>query len=154
MINGARTLGTMDGANVEIFEQVGPEDIFLFGHTVEEVERIYAEGYKAYDFYQNNPAIRRVIDNLRQGINGVRFEHIAQYLTMGLGYMADPYLMLADFESYKAAQQRVADTYADRSAWNRMSLINIAKAGIFSADRSITEYAEKIWHISPIKEDK
>ena len=154
MINGALTLGTMDGANVEIFEQVGPENIFLFGHTVEEVERIYAEGYKAYDFYQNNPAIRRVIDNLRQGINGVRFEHIAQYLTMGLGYMADPYLMLADFESYKAAQQRVADTYADRSAWNRMSLINIAKAGIFSADRSITEYAEKIWHISPIKEDK
>ncbi len=152
MINGALTLGTMDGANVEIFEQVGKENMFIFGKSVEEVNKVYQDGYKAYDYYQNDPAIKRVIDNLKKGINGVSFDNIAQYLTMGLGYMADPYLMLADFESYKQAQQKVNDTYTDRNVWNQMSLVNIAKAGVFSADRSIGEYAEKIWNITPIED--
>lgn len=150
MINGAVTLGTMDGANVEIHECVGDENIFIFGLLSSQVEELFRNGYNASHYYMSDYRIKRIIDNLRNGINGVRFNEIADSLVIGRGCMADPYLVLADFDSYVNAQDRVNAVYQDKEAFNRMSLINIANSGFFSADRSVREYAERIWDLVPI----
>ncbi len=142
MINGALTLGTLDGANVEIHDAVGDDNMFLFGLTTPEVARLKANGYTPMNYYVNNPVIKRAIDEL----NSTRFSHIAQNLTE-----QDPYMVLADFADYKAAQERASKLYADKKQWNRVSLTNIANAGIFAADRSIRDYAEGIWKLSPIE---
>lgn len=150
MINGAVTLGTMDGANVEIHERVGDENIFIFGLFAHQVEELYRNGYNASHYYMSDYRIKRIIDSLRNGIGGVRFNEIADSLVIGRGGMADPYLLLADFDSYVAAQDSVDATYKDRETFNRMSLVNIANSGFFSADRAVKEYAERIWDLSPI----
>lgn len=151
MINGAITMGTMDGANVEIHENVGDENIFIFGLLTEEVERLYRDGYNPTAYYNNSLSIRRIIDSMRGGINGVNFSEIADALTIGRNGIADSYMVLADFESYKQAQIKMDQTYNDKDRWNRMSLVNIAKAGFFSSDRSVREYAKRIWKLDIIK---
>ena len=151
MINGALTIGTMDGANVEIHERVGDENIFLFGLLADQVAELWKNGYNPTHYYQTDPVIKRLIDTLRRGIGGVGFSEIADSLTIGKGGAPDGYLVLADFESYREAQGRVDATYRDKEKWNRMSLVNIAKAGFFAADRSVKEYADRIWGLKRIK---
>lgn len=150
MINGALTIGTLDGANVEIHQEVGDGNIFLFGMLANEVEELWKKGYHPSHYYQTNPRIKRLIDTLRQGVGGISFGEIADSLTTGRGGQPDSYMVLADFDSYSAAQERVNATYLDKETWNRMSLVNIAKAGFFAADRSVEEYAQRIWNLQKI----
>ena len=150
MINGALTIGTLDGANVEIHQEVGDGNIFLFGMLANEVEELWKKGYHPSHYYQTNPRIKRLIDTLRQGVGGISFGEIADSLTTGRGGQPDSYMVLADFDSYSSAQERVNATYLDKDTWNRMSLVNIAKAGFFAADRSVEEYAQRIWNLQKI----
>ncbi|MBQ3866693.1 MAG: glycogen/starch/alpha-glucan phosphorylase [Clostridia bacterium] len=147
MINGAVTLGTLDGANVEICEQVGRDNMFLFGMTVEEVEALWQKGYNPQDFLAADPALAAVVEMLTSGALGRHFDDIrASLLTNRFG-TADQYMTLADFGSYAEAQRRVSETWRDRKKFLQMSLTNIASAGIFSADRAVLEYADKIWKL-------
>ncbi|MDY5345861.1 MAG: glycogen/starch/alpha-glucan phosphorylase [Eubacteriales bacterium] len=146
MINGAVTIRTLDGANVEIHEEVGDENIFLFGLLTEQVQELYRNGYNPSWYYQNNPSIKRVIDSLRAGIAEVNFGEIADSLITG----GDHYMCLADFDSYKEAQAKIDAAYRDKERWGRMSLVNTAKAGFFASDRAVKEYADRIWQIKPI----
>ncbi len=151
MINGAVTLGTMDGANIEIFDRVGEGNIFIFGLLADEVDKLYREGYNPTHYYHSDLRLRRIIDGLRSGNNGIKFTELADLLTIGRGGMADPYMCLADFDAYAAAQKRVGETYKDALRFSRMSLINVAGAGFFAADRSVKEYADRIWNLKPVK---
>lgn len=150
MLNGAITLGTVDGANVEIAERVGAENIFTFGLKADEVEKLWQSGYNASHLYSDDPEIRRVVDALRKGFDGQSFSDIADYLTIGTNYVADPYMVLKDFSDYLRAASDLDKAYSDRGRWNSMALVNIAESGVFSADRSIKEYAERIWRLSPV----
>jgi len=151
MINGAVTIGTMDGANIEIHENVGDENIFIFGLLADEIEKMYREGYEPTHYYNNNPRLRRVIDALRKGIRGESFTELADALTVGGRFGgADPYMVLADFASYSDAQDRLDKAYSDKQRWARMSLMNTANAGFFSSDRSIQEYVDRIWDLDKI----
>ena len=150
MINGAVTVGTMDGANVEIHELVGDPNIFIFGLLSNQVQDLYRNGYAPTQYYNNNPDLKRVIDSLHLGFGGVSFSEIADSLTIGRNGIADPYMVLADFQSYKNAHAEINRAYSDRERWNRMSLINIAKSGFFTSDRSVREYADRIWNLKPI----
>ena len=145
MINGAITLGTMDGANVEIFEQVGKENMFLFGMNVDEVNELWAKGYDPNAFLAQNAELSEVIGMLTSGVLGTRFDAIAESLTTNRFGVADRYMAIADFADYARAQRDVGQTYLDKDKFMKMSLVNIAKAGIFSADRSVLEYANNIW---------
>ncbi len=151
MINGALTLGTMDGANVEIQGLVGDDNIFIFGLLTHQVQELYRNGYAPTHYYNGNSDLKRVIDSLHAGFNGISFQEIANSLLIGNQGMADPYMVLADFASYKDAQNKVDNTYKDKTRWNRMSLVNIAKSGFFTSDRSVREYADKIWDLEPIQ---
>ena len=147
MMNGALTVGTLDGANVEMHEMLGDENIFLFGLNADEAARL-SQTYDPTLLYNRDPALRRVLDQLRRGFrDGVTYEDLYQRLLYGNNCPADQYLLLADFESYCAAERRMVGVYGDRQLWNRMSLLNVARSGIFAADRSIADYAETIWHI-------
>ena len=145
MINGAITLGTMDGANVEIFEQVGRENMFLFGMNVDEVNELWAKGYDPKAFLANDPALSEVISMLTSGVLGARFDSIAESLLTSRFGVADRYMAIADLADYARAQNDVGRTYLDKNKFMEMSLVNIAKAGLFSADRSVMEYANNIW---------
>ena len=142
MINGAITLGTLDGANVEIHEQVGDDNIIIFGMNVDEVNACKA-GYKPMDIYNSNAVVKQAIDTLQYGINGQQFNEIADSLKN-----SDPYMALKDFDSYQKAQAYASECYKDQTKWQKMSLANIAGAGIFSADRSVEDYARDIWGLS------
>lgn len=146
MINGALTIGTLDGANVEMSEACGKENIFIFGLTADEVEQLWKDGYQSTRYYTNNERLRKVIEALTAGFNGESFADIAAYLLTNRP-VADPYMCMADFDAYCRTHSRVDETYRDRRLWAEMSLQNIASAGIFSADRSIREYAEHIWNL-------
>ncbi len=153
MINGALTLGTMDGANVEIFEAVGADNIFIFGNSAQEAEQLWKNGYDSMTYFLASEALQRTLASLQRGFAGVRFDNIYNYLIKGSG-IADPYMCLADFTSYLAAHNRMDATYQDRKVWNQMSLVNIANAGIFAADRSIEDYAREIWNVKKISTKK
>ena len=146
MINGALTIGTLDGANVEMQAATGPENMFIFGLTAPEVQDLWAKGYNSALYYTSNERLARIVNYLHTGFAGESFGDIAQYLLSAPG-VADPYMCLADFESYRQAHQDALRAYADKQRWNRMSLHNIAAAGHFAADRSIKEYAERIWKL-------
>ena len=151
MINGAITIGTLDGANVEMSEAVGEENIFIFGLRANEVEEMWQKGYNASLYYNQNDRLRKIIEMLIRGFNGESFSDMANYLLTGAP-VADPYMCMADYESYAVTQQKVKSLYAtDKIAWSKISLNNIANAGIFSADRSIKEYAENIWKLKSLK---
>lgn len=147
MINGAVTLGTLDGANVEIFERVGKENMFLFGLTVDQVRDLWARGYNPGDYLASDPRLKEVIGMLTSGILGKKFDEIAASLLTNRYGVADQYMTCADFSDYVRAQQEVSEAYRDRTRFAQMSLTNIARAGVFSADRSVLEYAEKIWNL-------
>ena len=149
MMNGALTVGTLDGANVEMHQQLGDENIFLFGLTAQEVVQRKQQGYHPMDYYQQDPVLKRVIDQLSAGFDDhVSYADLATRLLYGAGGSpADEYLLLADFQSYCQAHQRALQVYGDSKRWNQMSLTNIARSGIFAADRSIKDYAENIWHV-------
>ena len=145
MINGAVTLGTLDGANVEIHQQVGDENMFLFGMTAEEVEALWRRGYNPREFL--TPELEQVLRMLTSGVLGQRYDDlVASLLTNRFG-VADGFMTIADFKDYARAQQDISNAYPNRTAFTAMSLVNIAKAGIFSADRAVREYAENIWHL-------
>lgn len=150
MINGALTIGTLDGANVEIAGAVGNENVYIFGLTTPEVEECWKSGYHAINYYLSNSRIKTTVDYLKEGFNGVEFADLYDYLVSGSG-IADPYMCLADFESYVTTHARAEADYRNREKWLKSSLVNTAKAGIFAADRAIKEYAENIWHINPVK---
>ena len=144
MINGAITLGTLDGANVEIHQAVGDENIILFGMTASQVEELKRTGYHPNNHYQNDGLIRRAVDEMGS-MNGGQFKDIFNALLR-----EDRYMALADLRSYHDAQQRAMELYRNQQNWNRMSLVNIAGAGRFAADRAIRDYAGNIWHASPV----
>lgn len=146
MMNGAVTIGTLDGANVEIHEAVGDENMFLFGMKTPEVNALRNSGYNPLNYYNNNPELRKVIDFINSnGINGKDFSDIA-----GTIIHHDPFMVLADFADYQRAQKKLRETYPDEKKWNRMSLLNIAYSGRFAADRAINEYARNIWNTQKI----
>ncbi|MCQ2429536.1 MAG: glycogen/starch/alpha-glucan phosphorylase [Clostridia bacterium] len=150
MMNGALTIGTLDGANVEMLEAVGEDNMFIFGLNSREVEELWLRGYRSTEFYANNERLVRIINALSVGFAGESFADIAGYLLNGNG-IADPYMCLADFESYRLTHERAVKLYVNRPLWTRMSLLNTAAAGRFAADRSIREYADRIWDIKPVK---
>ena len=146
MLNGAITLGTMDGANIEIFDAVGEDNILIFGMKTPEVEQLKRRGYNPQNYYNNNAELHNTIDFInRVGIAGKQFPEIGGTLLNN-----DPYMVLADFADYRRAQQEAVRTYADRTAWNQKSLMNISGAGRFAADRAINEYARDIWHTKSV----
>lgn len=149
MINGALTIGTLDGANVEIAKAVGRDNIFIFGHTAEEVDELWKKGYASSYYYNNNINLKKAVDSLQTGYNGRSFSDIANYLLYSYG-VSDPFMCFADFAFYTEAHKAAMTKYFDKHAWNRSALINISKAGIFAADRSITEYAENIWQLEKL----
>ena len=146
MINGAVTLGTLDGANVEIHEAVGDENMILFGMTTPEVTELKRSGYQPINYFNNNAELRRVIEFVQQGVGGKPFPEIGNTIIHH-----DPYMVLADFADYRNAQKKIDELWRDREGWNRMALLNIAGAGRFAADRAINDYARDIWHIKPVK---
>lgn len=150
MINGAITMGTMDGANVEICDAVGDDNIFIFGMTTKEVDELWKEGYNSTYYFNNNIEIRQIIEALKHGFAGKSFENIANYLLTSNG-IADQYMCLADFESYMECYKKMDQIYQNPMKWNQMSLVNISEAGRFASDRSIKEYAEKIWRLKSVK---
>ena len=152
MINGAVTIGTMDGANIEIHERVGDENIFIFGLLASEIEQLCRDGYEPSKYYQSNARIRNVIDGLHRGIMGVSYSEVANSLIMGNNGNADHYKVLADFDSYCDAHARLDLAYSDKDRWARMSLLNTANSGFFSSDRSVKEYADRIWQLAPVRD--
>lgn len=146
MLNGALTLGTLDGANVEIRGAVGEENMFLFGMKTPEVTELKRKGYQPMDYIFNNDTLRAAVELIGHGIDGKNFREIADSL-----YKQDPYMVLADFADYQLAQKAASAAYADQKAWNKKSLLNIAGAGIFSADRSVNDYARDIWNTQPVQ---
>ncbi len=145
MINGAVTIGTLDGANVEIHEQVGDDNIVLFGMKAHEVDELWQRGYDPNEFLTDD--LREVLDMLTSGILGQRFDDLVDSLLTKRFGVADPYMTIADFADYARAQRLVSKLYLDKKKFAHMSLVNIAKAGIFSSDRAVKEYAEKIWDL-------
>ncbi len=146
MMNGAVTLGTMDGANVEIYDAVGAENIIIFGMNTREVTELRRSGYVPMNYYNNNAEIHSVIEFINKGIGGKTFGEISN-----TAIHHDPYMALADFVDYRAKQKDAVEIRKDMDRWNRMSLMNISGAGVFAADRSINDYARDIWHVEPLK---
>lgn len=147
MINGAVTLGTMDGANVEIHDAVGPDNIFIFGMSAQEVEELKPQ-YNPSSYFMNNDDIKRIVEFINRGVNGNYFPELAGNLINN-----DPYMVLADYADYQKVREQMVDIYAaDQDRWNKMALIQTASSGIFSADRAIAEYAKNIWHTKPIED--
>ena len=146
MLNGAITLGTLDGANVEIAQAAGMENEIIFGMLTEEVEHLKQMGYHPSMFIRNDDEAMQVLNFLEKGFGGDDFHEIVNNLRT-----SDPYMVMADFKAYRQAQQKVQQLYADRTLWNKMSLANIAGSGIFSADRSVMDYAGDIWHTKPVR---
>jgi starch phosphorylase len=147
-MNGALTIGTLDGANVEIHEAVGDENFFLFGLTAEEVGERKAAGYSPRSIYEANPELREAIDLIGGGFFSPGDRELFRPLVESL-LTRDEYMLLADYQAYVDCQQRVSDAYVDRTGWTRMSILNAARVGRFSSDRSIREYSSAIWNVSP-----
>jgi len=147
-MNGALTIGTLDGANVEIREEVGSENFFLFGLNVQEVYGKKSAGYRSKDYYQNNEELRGVIDLLKSGHFSQGDRELFKPLVESLVY-DDQYLCFADYQSYIDCQERVSEAFQDTDLWTRMSILNVARIGKFSSDRSISDYCRKIWKANP-----
>jgi len=147
-LNGALTIGTLDGANIEIREAVGPENFFLFGLTADEVAARRG-AYDPWKVYERNPALRRALDAIASGEFNPQQPHLFRPVFDWLTGEGDQYLLLADIDSYVAAQQRVDELWRQPAAWTRATILNIARMGHFSSDRAVREYAERIWHVTP-----
>jgi starch phosphorylase len=149
-MNGALTIGTLDGANVEIREQVGEENFFLFGLTVPEVHELKARGYWPRQYYEGNAHLREVIDLIASGFFSKGDRDMFRPLVDNL-LNWDEYLLLADFDAYLECQRKVSQAYEDNERWTRMSILNTARSGLFSSDRAIREYCEEIWKVQPVR---
>jgi starch phosphorylase len=150
-LNGALTIGTLDGANVEIRDEVGDDNIFIFGLTVDEVEALRARGYHPGDYYKADEELRAALDWLGSDFFAPGEHEAFALMHHSLLQGGDPYMVLADFRSYSAAHQRVDAAYRDRTKWARMAILNTARVGKFSSDRTIREYAKDIWQLTPVK---
>jgi glycogen phosphorylase len=149
-LNGALTIGTLDGANIEIRERVGAENFFLFGMTAEQVQRTRENGYDPKGYCENDPELCEVIDLISSGFFSLEEPELFKPITDSL-LEADPFRVMADFAGYRECQRRVERAYLDQNAWNRAAVINIARMGYFSSDRTIREYATEIWHAKPVE---
>ena len=154
MMNGAVTMGTLDGANVEILEAVGKDNMYIFGLNTHEVDELWRSGYIARNYYHNSPVIRNVVDRFNSPIGSQDFSHIADYLINGGYGVADPFMCLADFDSYIHAYKNAIKDYRNREDWSKKSLLNTARSGIFASDNSIIKYANDIWHALPVNKSK
>lgn len=152
-LNGALTIGTLDGANVEIAEEVGDDNIFIFGLKVDEVQKMKAEGYNPYDYYHSDEKLKKVIDLISCGFFSPEDPGLFKPIVDSLLYN-DQYMHLVDFKMYCGAQAKVSENYKDQSDWTRKAILNVANTGKFSTDRTISEYAEQIWDIKPEKIEK
>jgi starch phosphorylase len=148
MLNGAVTIGTLDGANVEILEEVGKDNIFIFGLTAEEVEQ-RRPFYSPFDVYHADDEIRRAVQMIERDFFNMMEPGIFRPVTRSILEGGDYYMLLADLRDYILTQDRVDAAYQDRDAWDRMAIINVARAGKFSSDRAIQQYASEIWHVEP-----
>jgi starch phosphorylase len=150
MMNGALTIGTLDGANVEMRDAVGADNFFLFGLDAEAVERMRREGYHPWGLLERNPELSEAIQAIADGQfsrgDGEMFRPLVESLLQ-----SDPFMVLADYADYLACQQRVDDAWHDAARWTRMSILNTARSGRFSSDRAIREYCEMIWDITPVR---
>src|SRR6185369_1175328 len=150
MMNGALTIGTLDGANIEIREEVGDDNFFKFGLTAEEVESLRSR-YNPHGIIAADPDLTRVMQLLRSGHFSMFETGIFDPIIDAITSPQDPWLVAADFRSFVQAQRKVSEAYRDRDGWTRMSIINTAKSGKFSTDRTITEYSNEIWHLKPVQ---
>jgi starch phosphorylase len=148
-LNGALTVGTLDGANIEIREEVGADNFFLFGLTTDQVYRIKAEGYAPRIFYHQNVELKEALDGLASGLFSRGDAGLFRPL-VDLLLQSDPYMLLADFQSYIECQDRISQAYLNRDQWSRMSILNTARMGKFSSDRAIREYCEGIWNTKAV----
>ncbi|MEO0853729.1 MAG: glycogen/starch/alpha-glucan phosphorylase, partial [Cyanobacteria bacterium J06648_11] len=151
-MNGALTIGTLDGANVEIREEVGAENFFLFGLTADKVKDLKASGYQPQDYLLASPLLKEAMELLQSGFFSHGDPELFRPIVDNLLY-DDPYLVFADFQSYADCQQQVSEVYRDRDRWTRMSIINSARTGKFSSDRSIRDYCKNIWKVDPVSID-
>ncbi|NMG18006.1 glycogen phosphorylase [Brasilonema bromeliae SPC951] len=148
-MNGALTIGTLDGANIEIRDRVGHENFFLFGLTTEQVSQMKAQGYHPWDYYNSNPQLKQAIDQIASGYFSKGDRDLFKPLVESLKNR-DDYLLFADYQSYIECQQQVSEAYRNQDKWLRMSILNAARTGYFSSDRTIREYARDIWHVQPV----
>ena len=149
-LSGALTIGTLDGANVEMRENVGPENIFIFGNTTPEVAAIRASGYQPRALYMANPGLKHVLDAIQSGVFSPEEPSRYQQIFDTLVNWGDPYLLLADYASYVETQDQVDALYRDADAWTLKAILNVAGMGAFSSDRTIAQYAHEIWHSKPV----
>ncbi len=149
-MNGALTIGTLDGANVEMLEEVGAENFFLFGHTVDDIQRLQREGYRPFETFERNGILREVFSLLQSGFFAKGDAELFRPLVENLLH-SDPFFVLADFQSYADCQDEVGRVYQDAGRWTRMSILNVARSGKFSSDRAIDEYCRDIWNAKPVK---
>ena len=149
-LNGALTIGTLDGANVEIRQEVGEDNIFIFGLTAAEVQERHSHGYNPWDYYHGDSRLKQVLDMIASGYFSPaepgRYQPLVDVLTHG----GDQYLLLADYASYIACQEQVDAVYRQPQLWTRKAILNVANMGKFSSDRTIKEYAEQIWGVKPV----
>jgi starch phosphorylase len=148
-MNGALTIGTLDGANIEIREEVGDENFFLFGLKTPEVQELKAQGYNPWDYYNSNETLRQVLDLVAAGHFSHGDTELFRPLLDNLLHH-DPFMLLADYQSYIDCQDQVSAAYRDQENWTRMSILNAARTGKFSSDRSIREYCDDIWNVKPL----
>jgi starch phosphorylase len=151
-LNGALTIGTMDGANVEIRQEVGDENIFIFGLLADEVRSLKQKGYRPKEYYQNNPSLKKVIDMISSNYFSKKEHGIFNPIIESL-MNVDYYCLFADYQSYIDKQEEVSNLYLNIDEWTKKSIINVARIEKFSSDRSIKEYVEKIWKVKPCKID-
>jgi glycogen phosphorylase len=149
-LNGALTVGTLDGANVEMLQEVGADNIFIFGLHAEEVQRTRAEGYDPWVWYRQDKRIKRVLDSLGSNTFSRNEPGIFEPIRRALLDEGDHYLHLADFGSYLAAQEKASETFQDPIKWSSKAILNVARMSKFSSDRAIHEYARDIWNIQPV----
>ncbi len=152
-LNGALTIGTLDGANVEIMEEVGEDNIFIFGLTTPQVADVRVNGYNSRDYYNGNAELREVLDMIGSGFFSVEEPNRYQAIVDNLLNNGDHYLLLADYASYVAKQDEVGEVYKDQEEWTRRAILNVARMAKFSSDRTISEYASQIWRVNPLKRD-
>jgi len=152
-LNGAVTVGTMDGANIEIYEEVGSENIFIFGLRADDVAKLRADGYNPREFYEKSPVLRDVLNLVMSGFFSPLDPQLHQPIVESLLDGGDRYMVMADFESYRACQDEVAKAYLDQTRWTKMAIANVANMGRFSSDRTIAQYAADIWQVGPVDVD-
>jgi starch phosphorylase len=149
-LNGALTIGTLDGANIEIMEQVGKENMFIFGMTTEEVAELRRTGYNPRQYYDKDPELKSALDMIASGYFSPQAPALFEPIVKSLLQDGDYYMVLADYRAYVAAQEEVDRLFLNPDEWARRSILNTAHMGVFSSDRAIGEYADEIWHVGPV----